>query len=221
MKIAIVFHFGNHKLWPAFSGVISDIINRYSADLYVMYQQESETLNKIKELYPTAVYILSLRGVDTGSFLLFAKHVYDQKLDYDYILKLHTKTVDRWRTELINGICGNNAEACLNVFNSDPKVGIIGTKRHIRGPDRINNPILPNLINKYKLNDNYRFVAGTIFWMRWQVFLDFISKDVDLAAEYELCELGYRKNVIPTYTHSWERLFGIICESMGYSIHGV
>ena len=54
-----------------------------------------------------------------------------------------------------------------------------------------------------------KFVAGTIFMGRFNIFQRFFKQNrIDII--YEKLESGYTTNNINTYTHSWERILGLI-----------
>lgn len=68
-----------------------------------------------------------------------------------------------------------------------------------------------------------KLLAGTIFCCRGDALLPFF-RGFDFDAAYWRLETGLVKDgngTIPTVTHTWERLFGLIVESAGYRLYGV
>jgi hypothetical protein len=56
--------------------------------------------------------------------------------------------------------------------------------------------------------------------MRWSIISRFArEKKIDFRKEYARLEPGYFKNVRHTFTHAWERMFGILTYHYGYHIH--
>lgn len=96
-----------------------------------------------------------------------------------------------------------------------------GTPRWIMAPDRINFPLINDIAKTLgmTITPQMRFVAGTIFWVRWSLLKRFIEgSHINLRKEYDQCELGYLINDHPTHTHSWERLFGYLVGHYGSQI---
>ena len=66
--------------------------------------------------------------------------------------------------------------------------------------------------------DGTLFVGGTIFWIRMEVLYQAFHK-INLDEEYLRCEVG--KPHEPSYTHSWERIYGLIVSHYGYKLVGL
>jgi lipopolysaccharide biosynthesis protein len=235
-KLAIFFHLGNYSLWPEFKQYLTNIFEAgYNTDLYVSYQEISPILDEIKQLYPQSIFIecKNKLGLDIGGKLLSFDYALRAGKEYDYFLSLHTKTDPKWRRELILPICGSasTVRECINVFNQNTNVGIIGARTYVdrfTPTNNINHSIQQDLCQKWQLTyknvmshqSPLRFVAGTFFWMRWSIISRFArEKKIDFRKEYARLEPGYFKNVRHTFTHAWERMFGILTYHYGYHIH--
>uniref|UniRef100_A0A6C0BCW1 Uncharacterized protein n=1 Tax=viral metagenome TaxID=1070528 RepID=A0A6C0BCW1_9ZZZZ len=79
---------------------------------------------------------------------------------------------------------------------------------------RIKNPCY---VSKY--GKTSYFIAGTIFAGN-RSFLEIFEK-INLEYEFSILECGYNVNNVPRKVHSWEYLFGLICESMGGNVIGI
>jgi len=221
VNIAICFHLGYGNMYPQFSNYIKNVYRTgYNVDLYVTYQKKSDPIDLIKKDYPEAIFLHTLKGCDTGAFLIQLDYIYKNELKhqkhYDYIFKIHTKKKEDWRLELLESIAGTPQEIMkiCDLFKHEPEIGMIsGCQKWIRHHDKINEPLINDICHRLRveINKNSCFIGGTIFWTRWPLLRKFISEHaIDLKKEYDKCELGYLINDVPTYTHSWERIFGYI-----------
>jgi len=226
MKIAILVHIGNFNLWKELKYYVDNVVRSVdSVDLYISYQVYNETLRDIIRKYKDCYIVQCTKGCDVGGQLLLMKYIMDIGKNYDYILKLHTKTDKEWRRELIDSIAGTEKiiREVIDKFEEDENIGMISSGRWILKNDKYNIPIVEKISKKLNLTitPTASFVGGTIFWMRWELFLKFFSlHNVNLMLEYFECEEGYLINSVPTYTHSWERIFGLFIYSFNCYIYG-
>ena len=224
-NIAICFHLGYGDMFPQFAKYIKNVYKTgYNIDMYVTYQKKTDPIHLIKHQYPNTIFIQTLRGCDTGAFLLQLERIYHSRKRYDYIFKIHTKKKEDWRLELLDSIAGTSSDVITicDSFKKDPQIGMIcGSPRWLHRFDHINEPIINDICRRIHINIDQKsyFVGGTIFWVRWSVMKNFIETSlVNLQNEYDLCELGYLINTKPTYTHSWERIFGYIIGHYDFKI---
>jgi lipopolysaccharide biosynthesis protein len=223
INIAICFHLGYGNMWPQFANYIQNVYRSgYNVDLYVTYQRKTDPLRLIKKQYPNTIFLQTIRGCDTGAFLLQLEQIYNSQKQYNFILKLHTKKKEDWRKALLDLIAGTSEQVrfVCDTFNRNAQVGMIGgSTQWLHRPDNINEPLIGGLCRQLGINvtEKFCFMAGTIFWVRWSILRQFIQQSgIKLRQEYEKCELGYLLNDKPTYMHSWERLFGYIVGHMGH-----
>lgn len=225
VRVAICFHLGYGHMVKTFSKYIDNVYKcGFDIDLYVSYQKVTDPIYQIKQRYPDVILLKTTRGCDTGPFLLQLEQIYKSKKQYDYIFKIHTKKREDWRCELLDPIAGS-PENVLNVcdnFRKNQQIGIIGgVQKWIHRRDSLNEPLISDMCKNLGIiiNSNSLFMAGTIFWTRWSIYKQFIEDSkINFRKEYEKCELGYLINHKPTYTHSWERLFGHIVSHYNYMI---
>lgn len=226
-KIAICFHLGYVNRFDEFTPYIDHVIAvcpKY--DMYITYREDvpQETVEELCHAkYPTAQVVKVELGCDTGAFLLQVKSMLDAKKEYDYIFKLHTKSnckvFPTWKEDLLDCIAGSTSRVrkVLRIFHKKPHVGQIGAKRWLLERD-INYAPFREICDRNRINTKGYFVGGTIFWMRYRTIKKIFSR-IDLASEYKLCEHG--KPPEPSYTHSWERIFGLINSTAHYRVKGI
>jgi len=224
LKIAICFHLGYNQRFEEFTPYIDNILACcHKTDIYITFREDSDPTTMCLNKYPKASIMKTTHGCDTGSFLIQIKSMLNAKKKYDYIFKLHTKsnnkTVPNWRGELLDATAGSpeNVENVLKLFKEQHKVGMIAGKRWVLKRD-INFQIFQELCERHKISSNGYFVGGTIFWVRYKIIKK-MFKSMNLDWEYTLCERG--KPSEPSYTHAWERVYGLMVNTCGYSILGI
>lgn len=132
---------------------------------------EAVASSLIKLSFPNATIVVNEnRGMDIGGFLSLLPLVLNGS--YDYILKLHTKSLDYWRRQLVAPICGTPSlvKNALRLFKTNPAVGLIAAVSTIYY-ERVNRPpnahYLKLLAPQFGLTySDFKFVGGTMFWVR-------------------------------------------------------
>jgi lipopolysaccharide biosynthesis protein len=227
-KIAIILHMYYHDLWDEISTYLSNIDCDF--DLYVSLcdnQDHLDIQNKIAEKYPHTIFaVLPNRGADIGPFFVMMNFIISQNIEYDYILKIHTKKSLRkekknkgygkiWRTRCLFPLIGNkqNVTNCLKILNNKD-VGIIGAKSQIiRNGERrkeIHNWVyegkeyMDYFINIFELpNTSETFITGTMFWCKFWPLKKYLSKHTLTQVYFPLGDHGAGN----TPAHAGERLF--------------
>lgn len=222
--VAICFHLGYHQRFVEFIPYIDNVIKCCcQTDLYITYREDLDPTEMCRKKYPHAQIMKAIKGCDTGAFLLQIKMILETNQKYDYIFKLHTKTNNKtcptWSYDLLENTAGSieNVSRVIQLFQNEPKIGMIGGKRWVLKRDA-NYIMLHDVCNRNKITLNGSFIGGTIFWIRMSVIYQ-ICPTIDLDKEYNLCEFG--KPVEPSYTHAWERVFGLMVYTQGLKIQGV
>ena len=184
-KILGICHIGSAKTFVKMEKYINILLNINAA--YVNYSitliaalidtLPEDFVNYVKLKYPQIIFIDTPNaGFDIGSFFSILKHCKENNLEFDYVIKVHTKTIDEWRNNMLDTIAGsiNYIHNILKTFEN-PKIGLIcdGTMECINNGSQTNNNYvhLKYLIEKYNINispnANVRFAAGTMFWIRY------------------------------------------------------
>ena len=222
-KIAIIIHVGNINV---LNKIINDYPNFFNNNFDFFITCNSESVKSQIKIENSKIFIVENRGMDIGPFLFIIEYLKD-KNNYDYYIKLHTKTDDNWRNNLITSIYNN-----LNEIVKDHNDGIkmYGSSKYILDINFSYNynyvldilyrnyPEYVNNFLKYCKSKNIEkcdspplFVAGTIFLFNNKYF-DLLSKIKDINYEISILETGYSLNDKnnPRKTHSWEYLFGYL-----------
>jgi lipopolysaccharide biosynthesis protein len=220
-KIAICFHLGYHDLFYQFTQYIDNVLNYdNTADLYITYQCDESLLVDVKNKYPSARYYKTMLGCDTGAFLYCMNEIDNLQIKYKYIFKIHTKKNYLWRIGMLDPL--SNVNNIINTFSKHRKIGMIGASNFKSKYVYPNRNIIHNILRSMNIivarRAKFEFLAGTIFWMKGRVVRKFIKiikySGNKLINFYNLCEVGYPNE--PSYTHSWERIFGYMVHITKY-----
>lgn len=221
-NIAVLIHVGNYAIFNIIKSYLNNLDELCNYDLYInlaIYGDNRDNENEnikteILNYKPNAIITQYENiGMDIGPFLKQIKYIKEINKSYGFVLKLHTKTKNKWRNELIDPLLANR-EYIKNYLiraQNDTNVGMICCKKWLLKMDNLNNYILSNLLKKYGLvyNRECKFVGGTIFWVKWDILNSFFTFN-KIDELYSHLERGYSQNFRPTLVHSMERLLGII-----------
>lgn len=106
--LGIFLHLGNNSIWSS----IEEYLNRIKTTKYHLYinfhhkNQINKLLEeKILETYPSVTFFYyQNRGCDIGPFIKFIQYMIDNEIHYDFIMKLHSKTNNEWRENMLNSL---------------------------------------------------------------------------------------------------------------------
>jgi lipopolysaccharide biosynthesis protein len=158
------------------------------------------------------------------------------RLQSEYIVFLHDKQSNHWfagelwRKKLFTIINPEKVKVILDEFRENPKTGLIGSRDFIRNEynkktnefKTTNNDKIKELVAKYNLRiSDYRFIAGTMFWMRSSIIEKFFSMNSALGCREMLEEGNFTDDREGTYAHSWERVFCWLGNAQGLTIKGI
>jgi lipopolysaccharide biosynthesis protein len=223
-RVAVCFHLGYVDRFNEFTPYIDNVIQCCcSTDIYITYREDINPTEMCLKKYPNAQIFKADHGCDTGAFLLQIKSILASGKKYDYIFKLHTKSNNRsfktWNTDLLDNIAGSTEQVTtiVNLFRDNQDIGMIGSRRWLLRRDS-NYEIFREICKRNKINMEGHFIGGTIFWIRMEI-IEKMCPSINISKEYLLCEKG--KPSEPSYTHSWERIYGLMVSTCGYKIYGV
>jgi lipopolysaccharide biosynthesis protein len=186
--------------------------------------------------FPMAYIINSSnKGKDIGGKLTLLQLLLEAGIEPDYLLLLHDKKSLQalksrtWKNDLLKIIEPVNIGRILQLFTTDEKCGIAATAEYLLLEPfvdgafaNINGPYISSLLQTYTINPgDYRFVAGTMFWVRAQPLLQFFKLHSPAAIRAQLENGNVIDNFSGTVTHSWERLLSWIVTGKGYYMHGI
>lgn len=242
-KVALVIHLYYHDLWDEMVSYINTLSN-HNYDLYITLVDDStyETqhnwmIEEIQQMYPDAkVFNVPNKGMDIGSFLLVMNYIIQNKLEYDYICKIHTKKSikssqlthgktfgNHWRKKLIEPLVGSNMNTykCIKMFENN-STGMITAKHNINTYIGKNTEHINHLKSILNIKDGNHFVAGTMFWVRFNILCNYFYNSDIIDTVYNMLEDGYildKDN--GSYTHAMERIFGYIVTDLKYNIDSI
>ena len=192
---------------------------------YINLVNKLENLNIYDNIYIT---YSNNKGMDIGGFITSYKKKINLGINYNFILKLHTKTNDSWRFSLLYAILGNNKIIDISYNKIKQKnIGIVGSHSINYYGLKIQN-YTKKYIKYFNIKKDFRsnFIAGTIFWIKGDI-LNFYLNDLELLDKiYDEFPYYYNGSLIREgggegLPHAFERLFGIFSENLGFEVHGL
>jgi len=235
-RLAVIVQLYYTDLWDEFKSYLQNITDQF--DLYVTitegvlsmedFQSKAAT---IKQAFPNAsVIMVQNKGLDIGPFVLTLHSILQQKLEYEYVIKLHTKRSintmgeggDQWRQELIHSLLGTPQKYYDNLQKfHDPQVGMIGCRKWVIDHLETNTSTIDYYKHRLGIKKGRFFVGGTIFWSRFETLIKCLTTQNTIDIYNELEEGYFTDWNAPTKTHALERIFGYIIEDNGQKIVGV
>jgi lipopolysaccharide biosynthesis protein len=218
--------------------------------LPLKFPQTQFIFNLSATLYYNAFFCELLKKYFPGSFILFTPNqgrdiggklaaldvLINSGIQSDFTLIIHDKfsphtpTGIEWRNRLLKIISPEELSKIFRKFHQNKGAGVITTEELIKNefdPDKdkftcTSSAQIFSYIKRYKLNvSDYKFAAGTIFWIRTSILQKFFSVNPPLMIRKELEKgnsLDFDKG---TNIHAWERLFSFIANSQGYKTIGI
>ena len=138
-----------------------------------------------------SVVVSENRGLDIGGFLRALDAMVHSGRPYDLLLKLHTKSSDGGRANLVRGLCATPGRVrdAVDAFARRPSLGMAGPAGLVLADGHEfclsqNEPYLGELAERLGIRvplGALRFVAGSMFWARAGPLLD-AMRSLGLAA---------------------------------------
>lgn len=229
-QVAVVLHVYYPELWPDFLSCLRQL--PANTDLYVTTTHDRG--EQVRDLVTSAfsrahVFEFPNRGRDVGPLVELLRMV--PLSDYDYVLKLHTKSsrhlvgVDSgglWRRYLLETLLPvGQVDQILKAFDHYPDVGIFasedllvdvkrysGNSANIEGLKRIGHRL------EVEFDElNYSFPAGTMFWARGKVYAELAKLEIRQEDFDEECG-----QVDGTFAHVLERAFPMLSMHAGCNL---
>lgn len=229
MKIAVCIHLYHIDMLDDIRNYLNNLQREYDLFISLHKNYPQSFLHNLKKTNPkTELIFVENKGMDIGAFL----QVYKQ-LDssYDLILKIHTKKGlgsetnpshhlrrhgvesatergKKWFHGLMQGVLGSpqQVENIITKFQTDNNCGMIGSKFNTNY--EINKPNMKQVFSWMKLDmdlTNHKFVGGTIFWVRNEIFKKHLNENV-IDKILKNSPEGYVQE--PSINHAMERIFG-------------
>ena len=226
-KIALVVH----VFYPYIFKEIMDMIARVESVRISLYltgpaEVREESIKMIPESVNDYIFFeYENHGRDIFPFLQILPKVFDD--GHNLVLKLHTKgsnhlnRKEHWRNELFSNLLSNNmVEKAIDIFNSNPSIGIIGPQQNIL-PMKLyyssNGLRVKELGNRMGLTDNdlsdLNFVAGSMFYAQKDALSPMLK--LNLQKDDFEPETGQTDG---TMAHGVERAFTTSCLASGLQL---
>lgn len=250
--VAVLLHMYYIDLWDEFKFKLDKLkIKHHIFVNLVKGSYDDDVLNefksKLEEIDNVTVLISENVGLDIGGTLFLLQYIYDNKLEFDYILKIHTKksihsgrdkkranewqkSGQEWRNQLTKPIIGDSEtmDKILSLFGSSKEIGIIGSKMNILSSKHMyalrNIKYIQEYMKRFDINypvQELQFVAGTMFWVRFDLFKKYFTKIEPKEILVELEEGAFTDATGEKRTHALERIFGLMSLGSGMNIIGV
>lgn len=235
--LSVFFHnyYGNDREWlNHFSSVLdgpAHIFYNCVSGSYHRRNLSGPTLAAQDTNHRLFVRSSTNKGKDIGGKLVLMDAYLRLGIKSDYILLLHDKKSpyqthsEQWSAQLQRIVEKNSLSSIFDAFNN-PQTGIVAAKNTVRNElhndqqrtDYVDGPAMQSLRERYGIrNTAFTYVAGTMFWVREEIFTSFFNTHPPLQIRSSL-EEGNVTDGKPTVTHSWERLLSWIVTGKGYKI---
>ena len=179
---------------------------------FVIIKEEAnkENINFLSSLIPRSTIIETInKGMDIGLFLINLLYLRNNNISHKYILKLHTKTDDRFRNNILDKLCTNNElTKCINLLKNNVDLGMInGTfvynynknKSYFDNHIHYLNYLSKNIFIKELNYNNLEFPIGTFFYAKFEIF--------SLLDEINLKFIYNKLNDINTLDYNWYKIY--------------
>lgn len=218
-KLAVIVHLYYLDMWGQVEEGLSRISQDFDLYISVPVGYSDISIDNVSKYHKnTNIVKVPNRGRDVLPFATIMNRI--RKLNYDYVLKLHTKKSKHrsdgsdWFNDIISNLLPDNQTDIYSKLSKED-TGIVGPKGHVVSLSRhmgSNEPRLLELISeidKTKVKKyqgrwaNYPFIGSTMFWAR----VDLLTPLLDLyllPSDFE-SESG---QIDGTLAHAVERLMG-------------
>lgn len=212
-RVCCIIHIGSYHIFQKMKSYLDNLVSSqydaYNLDIFfnVVDSVTKDEIRQLKKQYQNETIIVSENyGFDIGSFFHTLEHIKQKGYNYDFILKIHTKTNNKKRDELLAPILGSiqAIRDVLSKFENNKNIGLIASKKgrcidaHV---DFTRNQIYLQQLMKWYFNETTNvckqpYVSGTMFWMRF-------SHIEELFMKYNIANIYNSFNNIHTFDWNW------------------
>lgn len=237
-NIAVMVHIFKVDIYDEIIGYLRNLLLHSKFDLYINLAindrkdlQKPNIANFINQvrnqtLVDNCYFTMSdNKGLDIGGFLTSYLKMLELNLNYDSIIKIHTKTNENWRFAMLYALLGNSkiVQHNLQLIEKD-NVGMIGNQtlliRNSSHKGLI--PLLNHYMRKFKISGKLEgsFIPGTIFWIKGSVLKRYFTNKLLKGCydEFKQNYCGYTDRKKEGLPHAFERLFGIMVSSLNKEV---
>lgn len=235
-RIGVFVHLYYQDLWTEVNGYLKGMGINF--DLHISLNEDDKNCNKIIKLirkeYPQAhIFLVPNKGLDVGPFFELINNAIKKKIEYDFILKFHTKKSlgvnaaigEFWRKKSYESLMGSQSIVfhILRLFITQPAIGMIGpyesrmstSMNDFQQNGNANAKNIELLADKLNITDrNLDFFGGTMFWAKWSIFEEKFKKRTLTIDDFEP---GYKKDEL--LSHAMERLFASIVRDAKHTLY--
>jgi len=211
--VVCIVHIGSYHIFMKMKEYINNLIrakyDEYNLNIYfnIINTIRPEHITSIRRLYPDENYIISENyGFDIGSFFHILQIIKNYNEKYDYIIKIHTKTSNNLRDELIKPILGDitKIRRIIELFQGNKQLGIIASKKSRcidNQADFLRNKMYLQQLLYWYFNEKTNVIkqvysTGTIFWARFDIFNSMFFK-------YDIPNIYNSFNNVYTFDFNW------------------
>lgn len=239
-KVAVIIHLYYHDIWGEIRSYIRNL-SHIDHDLYVSITTDYDDAElaairaEIQASHPDAVILeCENRGMDIGPFVATVDHIRRSGIDYDLILKIHSKKSivasglaagAQWRRDLYEGLIGSPTlvDRVLSLFGDYPHIGMVGPRtmlidkssKDIEAGANVNQGHMEPLADRLELSDRTQlFFRGSMFWCRAKPMLEAFGRSGLTIGEFD-----YGHQPDNSKAHAIERLFACVIRSEGLVVH--
>ena len=230
-NLCVVLHLYYTDLFDYFYSYLVNIKEEH--DIYITLIEghyEEAILETIESKFKNSkVFILENKGMDVAPFFFVLNEISKSNIQYDCILKLHTKKSlvhgaslgENWRNELIMPLLYSSERVTdnLSIIKNDSTYKMVASHKWIL-PTRVKGfetIFTSTPIDKRRLF--YQFVGGTMFMVDFKLIMDWFVQEKIFERFYDEFPKGYDGD--NTIAHHLERLFGYLIHINNCSILGV
>jgi lipopolysaccharide biosynthesis protein len=220
-------------MWEEFKVQLLQLDNNF--DLYISLTNGNKNIeDDIKNSFPNAkIFWFDNRGMDIGPFFHTLKYFIENNLNYQYLIKLHSKKSINsvgenrgasWRIELVQSLIGSNETLKRNIssFEDDKNINVGGNPNYFYRDgsldwlrDELYNLRLIKDLDNSSYFDNMLIISGTMFMVRYKVYKEFFTiSDIDRILS-QLTD-GYVRD--KKIEHKLERILSYIPQLNGFKI---
>jgi len=184
-RILCICHNGNMSIFKKIEKYIDNLLSIQSSNIEItlficsLDTFTSSEIESLKRRFPTAKHFINENfGFDIGSFFKILEMCKNNSIEFDYVIKIHTKTNDLEREKLLKPILGstNRIKIILDILSND-SIGLVGSVKSMffnYGKLAIHNQNhLKYLLEKFNIGIKYyeslQFIGGTMFWCKFSI----------------------------------------------------
>lgn len=188
-KFAVFLHLGNYGMWKEIQINYLDRLKNEDYDLWISIPRNQDESNK--ELIDTImiynknikILVIPNKGFDIGGFFYCLQKVIDLGFNYDFIIKLHTKSDTLWRDSMSLPLLDIKK---LDDLFKDPDIGMVGGQKFFMignmSGDCRNQKHFEDILERFNFINNqnpFNFVAGNIFAIKFSVLINIYKTHIE------------------------------------------